>query len=61
MKPMPKAVEYFTNEIVRRVSKSFANSEISKQEFDEILNSVEEIRTITNKKEGKDNAGDQNN
>lgn len=57
MKPMPKAVEYFANEIVRRVSKSFANLEISKKDLDDILSNIEKIKTITNKtkKEGKNN------
>ena len=57
MKPMPVAVEHFANEITKRVSRSFAKAEIDKSQFDEIMNSIENIKSITNKtkKEGIDN------
>ena len=63
MKPLPAAIEYFTNQIVKRVSKTFASSGMTKQDFDEILNSVEKIKEITNKveKEGIKDVGDQSN
>lgn len=63
MKPLPAAIEYFTNQIVKRVSKTFASSGMTKQDFDEILNSVEKIKEITNKveKEGMKNGGEQSN
>ena len=63
MKPLPVAIEYFTNQIVKRVSKTFASSGMTKQDFDEILNSVEKIKEITNKveKEGIKDVGDQSN
>ena len=63
MKPLPVAIEYFTNQIVKRVSKTFASSGMTKQDFDEILNSVEKIKEITNKveKEGMKNGGEQSN
>ena len=63
MKPLPAAIEYFTNQIVKRVSKTFASSGMTKQDFDEILNSVEKIKEITNKveKEGMKNDGEQSN
>lgn len=63
MKPLPVAIEYFTNQIVKRVSKTFASSGMTKRDFDEILNSVEKIKEITNKveKEGIKDGGDQSN
>lgn len=63
MKPLPVAIEYFTNQIVKRISKTFASSGMTKQDFDEILNSVEKIKEITNKveKEGIKDGGDQSN
>jgi hypothetical protein len=63
MKPLPEAIEYFTNQIVKRVSKTFASSGMTKRDFDEILNSVEKIKEITNKveKEGIKDGGDQSN
>ena len=63
MKPLPEAIEYFTKQIVKRSSKVFANSDMTKQDFDEILNSVEKIKEITNKveKEGTKDGGEQNN
>ena len=63
MKPLPVAIEYFTNQIVKRVSKTFASSGMTKRDFDEILNSVEKIKEITNKveKEGIKDVGDQSN
>ena len=63
MKPLPEAIEYFTNQIVKRVSKTFASSGMTKRDFDEILNSVEKIKEITNKveKEGIKDVGDQSN
>ena len=62
MKPLPEAIEYFTNQIVKRASKVFVNSGMTKQDFDEILNSVEKIKEITNKvkKEGIKDGGEQN-
>ena len=51
MKPLPEAIEYFTNQIVKRTGKTFINSGMTKQDFDEILNSVEKIKEITNKVE----------
>ena len=61
MKPLPVAIEYFTNQIVKRVSKAFASSGMTKRDFDEILNSVEKIKEITNKveKEGIKDGGEQ--
>jgi hypothetical protein len=61
MKPLPVAIEYFTNQIVKRVSKTFASSGMTKRDFDEILNSVEKIKEITNKveKEGIKDGGEQ--
>lgn len=63
MKPLPEAIEYFTKQIVKRASKTFASSGMTKQDFDEILNSVEKIKEITNKveKEGMKNGGEQSN
>ena len=63
MKPLPAAIEYFTNQIVKRASKTFASSGMTKQDFDDILNSVEKIKEITNKveKEGMKNGGEQSN
>lgn len=63
MKPLQEAIEYFTNQIVKRTSKSFANSKMSKQDFDEILNSTDTIKKITNKieKEGNENGGNKDN
>ena len=63
MKPLPEAIDYFTKQIVKRTSKVFANSGMTKQDFDEILNSVEKIKEITNKveKEGTKDGGEQNN
>ena len=63
MKSLPVAIEYFTNQIVKRASKTFASSGMTKQDFDEILNSVEKIKEITNKveKEGIKDGGEQNN
>lgn len=63
MKPLPVAIEYFTTQIVKRVSRVFANSRMTKQDFDEVLNSVEKIKEITNKieKEGIKDGGKQNN
>ena len=63
MKPLPVAIEYFTNQIVKRVSKTFASSGMTKRDFDEVLNSVEKIKEITNKveKEGIKDVGDQSN
>ena len=62
MKPLPEAIDYFTKQIVKRTSKVFANSGMTKQDFDEILNSVEKIKEITNKveKEGIKDGGEQN-
>ena len=62
MKPLPEAIEYFTKQIIKRVSKAFASSDMTKQDFDEILNSVEKIKEITNKvkKEGIKDDGEQN-
>ena len=62
MKPLPVAIEYFTNQIVKRASKTFASSGMTKQDFDEILNSIEKIKEITNKveKEGIKDGGEQN-
>ena len=62
MRPLPVAIEDFTNQIVKRASKTFANSGMTKQDFDEILNSVEKIKEITNKvkKEGTKDGGEQN-
>lgn len=63
MKPLSEAIEYLTNQIVKRASKTFASSGMSKQDFDEILSSVERIKEITNKveKEGVKGVGDQSN
>lgn len=63
MKPLPVAIEHFTSQIIKRVSKAFANSRMTKQDFDEVLNSVEKIKEITNKvaKEGTKDGGEQNN
>lgn len=63
MKPLPVAIEHFTSQIIKRVSKAFASSRMTKQDFDEILNSVEKIKEITNKveKEGTKDGGEQNN
>jgi len=63
MKPLPVAIEYFTTQIVKRVSRVFASSRMTKQDFDEVLNSVEKIKEITNKieKEGTKDGGKQNN
>jgi len=63
MKPLPVAIEYFTSQIIKRVSRVFASSRMTKQDFDEVLNSVEKIKEITNKieKEGIKDGGKQNN
>lgn len=62
MKPLPVAIEHFTSQIVKRVSRVFASSRMTKQDFDEVLNSVEKIKEITNKieKEGTKDGGKQN-
>ena len=51
MRPLPVAIEYFTSQIIKRVSRVFASSGMTKQDFDEVLNSVEKIKEITNKVE----------
>ncbi len=62
MKPLPVAIEHFTSQIIKRVSRVFASSRMTKQDFDEVLNSVEKIKEITNKieKEGIKDGGEQN-
>ena len=62
MRPLPVAIEYFTSQIIKRVSRVFASSRMTKQDFDEVLNSVEKIKEITNKieKEGIKDGGEQN-
>lgn len=62
MKPLPVAIEHFTSQIIKRVSRVFASSRMTRQDFDEVLNSVEKIKEITNKieKEGIKDGGEQN-
>lgn len=61
MKPMHVAVEHFANEITKRASRSFSKAELNKEQFDKIMNSIEDIKNITNKtkkesdKDGEDN------
>ena len=63
MKPMPIAVKYFLDEIIKRASKSFAKAELSKEEFDSVVSSIENVRDIVNKakKEGCENGRSENN
>lgn len=51
MKPTPVAVKYFLDEIIKRVSKAFAKSELNKEEFDDVINNVENVRDIVSKVE----------
>ena len=54
MKPMQVAIKYFLDEIIKRTSKSFAKSELSKEEFDDVVSNIESVRDIVNKTKKED-------
>lgn len=59
MKPTRIAIKHFLNEIVKRISKAFSKQEITREEFDEVMNCIEKINIVVNKveKEGIEKDG----
>lgn len=49
MKPTRIAIKHFTNEIVKRISKALSKEEITREEFDEVMNSIDKINVIVSK------------
>lgn len=54
MKPTKIVIKHFSNEIVKRASKAFSKEEITKEEFDDVITSIDKINVIVSRI-GKEN------